>query len=61
MYVRACVYVSEKIDVYIFSVEIQEITPTGSYTSIRHPNLDGSNPLFHKYSLGWLPGLFWTR
>jgi hypothetical protein len=58
--VRACVYVSEKIDVYIFSVEMQEITPTSCYISRRHPNPDGSNPNFHNYSLGWHPGLFWT-
>jgi hypothetical protein len=55
--VRACV--SEEIVVYIFSVEIQEITPT-CYISIWHPIPGGSNPHFHKYSLGWLPGLFWT-
>jgi hypothetical protein len=58
--VRVCVYVSEKIDVYIFSVEIQEITPTGCYISRRHPNPEGSSPDFQKHSLGWLPVLFWT-
>ena len=55
-----CVFVSEKIDVYIFNVEIQEINPTSCYISIRRPNPDASNPHVRKYSLGWLPGLFWT-